>query len=251
MPRPLEGPRILHCDADWVIVHKPAHLLVHRTDMAFYDRENLRDWLMAELPSFARDGAAAERDGVLQPVNRLDRPTSGLVVFARNREAHRHAHAQFAEHRVEKEYIAVVRGHLPDGAVAEKPLPTGHNDVPKPARTRFETLGRAEWPVAITRYPTSRFSLVRCLPETGRYHQIRLHLRHLRHPIIGDTAHGDKPHNRYLAQEVGAPWMFLHAARLTLEHPRGGRVTYTSPVPALWEAPLKLWGWEVPGGRLP
>ena len=228
---------MLHLDDDLVIVHKPAHLLVHRTDWAYHDRENLRDWLLGQ-------GVARETGEQWQPVNRLDRPTSGLVVFARNREAHRVVHAQFAEHRIRKGYLAVVRGHLPDGSVAEKPLPTGHNDVPKVAWTRFETIGTAEWPVAITRYPTSRFSLVRCLPETGRYHQIRLHLRHLRHPVIGDTAHGDKPHNRYLATEVGAPWMFLHAGELTLEHPGGGQVTYRSPVPAIWDAPLLAWGWK-------
>ena len=109
---PPDPPRVLHTDADLAVVWKPNRLLVHRTDWAIEEQDNLKRWLVAELG-----------DPWVQPVHRIDRPTSGLVVFARTPEAHAHLHAQFVDHRVEKTYVALVRGWLPDGdVVVEKPL---------------------------------------------------------------------------------------------------------------------------------
>lgn len=232
-PKPTENHHVVHADVDLVVVFKPSHLLVHRTDMASQDTDNLRDRLIAE-------GTLDHRS---HPVNRIDRPTSGLVLFSRHLEAHRLLHAQFAEHRIEKRYVAIVRGWLEGPTVAEKPLPTGHNSIPKPAQTHFTPLAQAEWQVAITRYPTSRFSLVECRPSTGRYHQIRLHLRHLRHPIIGDTAHGDKPHNRHFAAHFVHRPLYLHAGALRLTHPDGSERTFSTPLPPSWQEVMAEFGW--------
>lgn len=233
-PRPTESHEVVYADPDLLVAFKPSHLLVHRTDMAAQDADNLRDRLIA--------------DGVLDyrahPVNRIDRPTSGLVLFSRHPEAHRFLHAQFVEHRIEKRYLAVVRGWLEAPATVEKPLPTGHNSTPKPALTHFRPLAQAEWDVAITRYPTSRFALVECTPETGRYHQIRLHLRHLRHPIIGDTAHGDKPHNRYFAAHFTHRPLYLHAGELQLTHPDGTQRRFHAPLPPSWQEVMTEFGWS-------
>ncbi len=233
-PRPTESHEVVYADDDLLVAFKPSHLLVHRTDMAAQDADNLRDRLIAE-------GALDYR---AHPVNRIDRPTSGLVLFSRHLEAHRFLHAQFVEHRIEKRYLAVVRGWLEAPATVEKPLPTGHNSTPKPALTHFRPLAQAEWDVAITRYPTSRFALVECTPETGRYHQIRLHLRHLRHPIIGDTAHGDKPHNRYFAAHFTHRPLYLHAGELQLTHPDGTQRRFHAPLPPSWQEVMAEFGWS-------
>ena len=219
---PPDPPRVLHTDADLAVVWKPNRLLVHRTDWAIEEQDNLKRWLVAELG-----------DPWVQPVHRIDRPTSGLVVFARTPEAHAHLHAQFVEHTVEKTYVALVRGWLPEGdVVVEKPLANGMGGQAKPARTQFTPLYRTELPVAITRYPTSRLSIVACRPATGRYHQIRLHLRHLRHPVVGDIAHGDREHNRYFATEWNLPYLLLHAHRIAFTGCSGERLEFTAAPPA-------------------
>jgi tRNA pseudouridine65 synthase len=233
-PKPSEAHRVVHSDNDLLVAMKPSHLLVHRTDLAAHDGDNLRDRLIAE-------GAL---DHQAHPVNRIDRPTSGLVLFARHPEAHRMLAAQFMEHRAEKRYVALVRGWLHDECTVEKPLPTSHNATPKPAATRFVPIAHFEWDAAITRYPSSRFSLVGCLPSTGRYHQIRLHLRHLRHPIIGDTAHGDKPHNRYFAAHFAHRPLYLHAGYLAVDHPDGTRHHWDAPLPGDWQEVMETFGWS-------
>jgi tRNA pseudouridine65 synthase len=212
---------VLHTDADLAVVWKPNRLLVHRTDWAIEEQDNLKRWLVEELG-----------DPWVQPVHRLDRPTSGLVVFARTPEAHAHLHAQFVDHTVEKSYVALVRGWLPDGeVVVEKPLANGMGGQAKPARTDFTTAFRTELPIAITRYPTSRLSIVACRPATGRYHQIRLHLRHLRHPVVGDIAHGDREHNRYFATEWNLPYLLLHAHRIAFTDLAGDVREFAAPPP--------------------
>ena len=234
LPVANEIPRILESDDHLAWVWKPNHLLVHRTDLAMHDLLNLKDWILETTDwSFA------------QPINRLDRPTSGLVLVARDVDALKMVSEQFAQHAVAKTYLAIVRGWTEDEGVIEKPLPTSHNSTPKEAITTYKTLGRAELPLAITRYETSRFSLVECTPQTGRFHQIRLHLKHLKHPIIGDTAHGDKPHNRYFAHHLNQPYLLLHSGELTLEHPHTAlEKTVQAPLPEHWKQTLDQLGWS-------
>ena len=135
----------------------------------------------------------------LQPVHRLDKPTSGIVLFAAPGDALNDLKLEFVHRRTTKVYWAIVRGWTEDEGVVEKPLPTAHNPKPKEAVTRYTTLARTELKVPVGPYETSRYSLVECRPETGRFHQIRLHFRHLRHPIVGDSRYGDKRHNRAVA----------------------------------------------------
>lgn len=216
-----DAPYLIFSDDDLAVVWKPNRLLVHRTDLAFHEEDNLKQWVMDALG-----------DPWVQPVHRLDRPTSGLVLFARNAATHAHLHAQFAEHSVRKTYIALVRGWMSEEElVVEKPLSNGMGGEAKPARTAFQSLYRTELPLAITRYPTSRLSIVACRPATGRYHQIRLHLRHLRHPVVGDIAHGDRQHNRYFAAEWNLPYLLLHAHRLAFTRLDGTEVEFTAPPP--------------------
>lgn len=229
-PTATESERVLLATEDWLVAYKPHHLLVHRTDWAVHDLENLKDRLLSA-------GWAHPSTGFLQPVHRLDRPTSGCVLFARTAEAHAALHRAFLAHEVTKSYAAILRGWLPEPeVVVEKPLPTSHSPVPKPARTVFRERARVEVEEAVTRYPTTRLCLVQAFPETGRFHQIRLHAKHLRHPILGDTAHGDRAHNRWM-RSAGCDFVLtLHAGALTFPWD-GGRVQVQAP----FSQPMTEW----------
>ena len=193
---------------------KPNRLLVHRTDIDFHEPHNLRDLVNKTRP----------RETWLQPVHRLDKPTSGIVLFARPGDALNALKLEFVHRRITKVYWAVVRGWTEDQGVVEKPLPTAHNPTPKEARTQYRTLARVELPHPVGPYQTARYSLVECRPETGRFHQIRLHFRHLRHPIVGDSRYGDKKHNRFVASHSGSDILLLHAGQLTVRHPMARQI---------------------------
>ena len=189
---------VIYDDGSVLAASKPNRLLVHRTDIDFHEPHNLRDLL----------NKTRKRDAWLQPVHRLDKPTSGIVLFATLGNALNALKLEFVQRRTKKCYWAVVRGWTGDEGLVEKPLPTAHNPTPKEARTHYRTLAKVELPHPVGPYQTARYSLVECRPETGRFHQIRLHFRHLRHPILGDTRYGDKKHNRFVASEYGSDIVF-------------------------------------------
>ncbi|MEC8361068.1 MAG: pseudouridine synthase, partial [Bacteroidota bacterium] len=235
MPDAAPSFRVLHEDAHLCAVVKPNRLLVHRTDIDFHEPHNLRDLL----------NKTRERDAWLQPVHRLDKPTSGIVVFAPAGDSLNALKLEFVHRRTSKTYYAVVRGWTEDQGVVEKPLPTAHNPVPKEAQTDYRTLARVELPHPVGPYETARYSVVECRPSTGRFHQIRLHFRHLRHPIVGDSRYGDKKHNRIVANHSGVDTLLLHAGRLAVRHPQGDRtLTLKAAVPEGWQAILDDWPWE-------
>ena len=214
---------------------KPNRLLVHRTDIDFHEPHNLRDLVNKTRP----------RETWLQPVHRLDKPTSGIVLFAHPGDALNALKLEFVHRRTTKVYWAVVRGWTEDQGVVEKPLPTAHNPTPKEARTQYRTLARVELPHPVGPYQTARYSLVECRPETGRFHQIRLHFRHLRHPIVGDSRYGDKKHNRFVASHSGSDILLLHAGQMTVRHPNGqADLELQAAVPEPWYVILDEWPWE-------
>jgi tRNA pseudouridine65 synthase len=118
---------------------------------------------------------------------------------------------------------------------------------PRPSGTTFHPLAQCELPFPVSRYDSARFSLLACTPHTGRYHQIRLHMRHFRHTIIGDSQHGDKPQNRAFASQVGVSGLLLHAHRFHFNHPDGNRVELTAASPELWGNISEATGWNFGG----
>lgn len=225
--------RLLHEDDRYIAVSKPPGLLMHRTAIDAHERENLRDIL--------RDHFS----GRLDPVHRLDKPTSGVVLLGKDTAAIDACKRQFEARTTTKEYLAVVRGHVLHSGCIGKPLPKGMDGVPKVARTTFEVLEVGTLPYPISRYPSARFSLLRCTPHTGRYHQIRLHMRHFRHPIIGDSQHGDKPQNRAFAAYTHTPGLLLHAHRFAFDHPDGGRLELQAGLPDRWSPVARATGWNL------
>lgn len=201
MPAPLL--RLLHHDGALVAVDKPSGMAVHR-------------------------GWSQERYTVLQvlrdqvgrhvyPVHRLDRSTSGALVLALDPETARALQEQFEAGEVRKRYLALVRGIPPEEGTVDHPIPRSPDGPRVPAVTWFRRLGTFE-----------RYSLLEVVPRTGRLHQIRRHLKHISHPLIGDVRYGKGEHNRLFRERFGLHRLALHALELRLANPQLG---FVAPVP--------------------
>lgn len=209
---------LIHRDDHLLAVHKPAGLLVHRSPIDRHETE------------FALQHARELNGGEhVYPVHRLDRPTSGLLLFARDPDTASRLGQAFMAGTVQKTYLALVRGWTPEAGVINHPLrehATDRRDTSeqpvREALTHYRRLATTEVPVAIERYPASRYSLVALQPQTGRKHQLRRHLQHISHPIIGDTNYGRTRHNHYFAQRFGTARLMLAATALSLRHPATG-----------------------------
>lgn len=222
---------VLYHDETMVAVDKPSGLLVHRS------------WLAREATEFALQRVRDQIGQRVYPVHRLDRPTSGILLFAKDSETARILTEQFTQRQISKHYHAIVRGYLGDGEL-DYPLreeldkiadaQADQNKEPQTAVTRYRCLQQIELPFAVsTKHQTSRYSLMQLEPFTGRKHQLRRHLSHLRHPIIGDTNHGDGRHNRFFREHFGLNRLLLAATRLHFLHPHSKEpVTIEQPVPA-------------------
>jgi len=199
--------KILFEDTEFIAIHKPSGILVHRTRISedtVFVLQLLRDQVGYHI----------------FPVHRLDRMTSGVLVFGKTKDAASSLSKLFREQQIDKTYLAVVRGHLPATGSIDYALARSPDHQKQPALTDYRTLDQTEIPHAISRYPTSRYSLVEVTPKTGRFHQIRKHFAHLRHPVIGDRPHGDCKHNKYLREKLGIRTMLLHAQSFSFIHPR-------------------------------
>lgn len=209
---------ILYEDQELVAINKPSGLLVHRSEI---DRHETQ---------FALQLVRNQVGCRVYPVHRLDKPTSGVLLFAKSSEIASRLVEQWRERTVDKKYLAIVRGYMPefthlDYAMRPPVDKYAKHEVEKPpqeAITDFRLMAQVEIPVAIDKYPQSRYSLVEATPHTGRKHQIRRHLKHLSHPIIGDARYGKGRHSRYFRDQLGAGRLLLHAWQLTMEHPITG-----------------------------
>jgi len=204
---------ILFEDEYYIAINKPNGLLVHRTRLA----EEKKEFALQLL----RDQTGLR----LHPLHRLDRGTSGVLLFAKSPEAAAPVVKAFQDREPEKTYLAIVRGYAPETGTIDWPIrPDKDNNLKEPqeAVTHFERLGTVELPIPVGRYETARFSLVKVKPETGRMHQIRKHLGHIRHYIIGDKKHGDWRQNLMFLEKLNSPTLLLHAASLAFVHPFSG-----------------------------
>ncbi len=192
-----------------VAIHKPAGLLVHRTKLA------------KDATEFALQILRDQIDHKVFPVHRLDRKTSGVLLFAKDQETNRIMQTQFMEREVGKRYKAIVRGWTDDEGTIDYAL-TNESGSEQEAVTHFKTLLRSEINLPNGKFSTARFSLVELNPETGRMHQLRKHLAHIFHPIIGDRPHGCNKQNKLFKEHFSMMEMMLHAEKLTFKHPKSG-----------------------------
>lgn len=229
---------------DWLVaVYKPAGMLVHRTKI---DAREMRVALQTVRNCLGRR---------VYPVHRLDKPVAGLLLMALSPEAARAMVALFAHGAVHKSYIAVVRGYTSasgsiDYALREQLDVTTDAlaDVGKTAQhaiTHFQRLATVELPLAVGRYPTARYSLLRVMPQTGRKHQIRRHMKHIFHPVIGDTTHGDGRHNQLFRRHLACYRLLLAAQGLRFIHPfTGVELALKEPLDGEFQNVLTALGWK-------
>lgn len=208
---------IIYCDEHLIAINKPSGLLVHRSEI---DRHETR---------FAVQLLRDQIGQMVYPVHRLDKPTSGILVFALSSDVARQLGDIFTRHELIKTYVALVRGFAPQQGIINHPLieeldkytdkKARRNKPAQEAITEFRSLAQIEFPFSIDKYPCTRYSLVQCIPRTGRKHQIRRHLKHISHPIIGDAKHGKGNHNRFFHEKFGCDGLMLASTQMEFTHP--------------------------------
>ncbi len=218
VPTPLP---ILYQSPDLVAIDKPHGLLVHRSPMA------------RDASEFAVQRLRDQLGQRVWPVHRLDRKTGGVLLFALSEAMNSAMQRQFMEGRVQKKYLAIVRGYTPDEQTIDYALRHPDTGVEQDALTYLKTLQRTEVALPFGKHATSRYSLVELTPTTGRMHQLRKHMAHIFHPIIGDRPHGCNKQNKLFLEKFEMNTMLLHAQRLTFTHPGTmEKITVTAPVQA-------------------
>jgi len=233
---------VIYQDDHFIAIDKPEKWLVHRSAIDKYETRFVLQVL---------------RDQVQQhlfPVHRLDKPTSGVLLFAFSPTVANALSQQFSEHTIQKHYLALVRGFTPmqgdiDHALSikddfkskrKRQVSTPQlSKLPQAALTRYRRRMCYELPVAIDRYPQSRFTLVEARPVTGRKHQLRRHLKHIAHPIIGDPKYGKSAYNHYFAAALATDRLLLHCESVELQHPvTGAPMTISAPLSGQFAALL-------------
>lgn len=234
--------KVLHLDEHLVAIDKPAGMMVHRSAIAapqeHYVLQTLRDQLGQHV----------------YPVHRLDRGTSGVLVMALDRASAHTLTDTFTRHQTAKVYLGFTRGWPAERGHIDHPLSRIEEDLPRVDRgvsaapqsavTDWERVGRLEVSSELGPHPTSRYALLQLTPQTGRQHQIRRHLKHISHPLIGDATYGKGPHNRWWAQRLGLARLWLHARWLELPHPATGEpLRLHAPPGPEWQQLCNCPGW--------
>ncbi|MBI5529383.1 MAG: pseudouridylate synthase [Deltaproteobacteria bacterium] len=203
---------VLYRDGDLLAVNKPSGLLVHRGI-------GCGPLVLTDLVRPLTCGGKAH------PAHRLDRSASGVMLFALNEDIARELQKMFAHGEIGKSYLALVRGRTPEQGIIDRPLNKKEGGPRLPSLTEFRCLHTVE-------IEPREVSLVLAFPRTGRLHQVRRHLRHISHPLIGDANHGQPALNRGFRERYGLARLALHALALTLAHPRtGAKLHITAPLP--------------------
>ena len=213
--RPSEKLEILYQDEFYLAVNKPSGLLVHRSPISKSEKR------------FALQIVRNQVGCHVFPVHRLDRPTSGVLLFALSSEAAKRAARLFQSNLIKKTYMAVVRGYIQESGTIDYPLKAldAHSQsVPHlPSVTCYRRMARIELPYAVDRYPTARYSLVALFPLSERRNQLRRHMKHISHPIIGDTRgdtrYGKSTHNHFFRNHFQVSRLLLAATTLKFSHP--------------------------------
>ena len=226
---------VLFEDEELVVINKPAGLLVHKTALAFGEEENALIQLRDQIGSW------------VAPVHRLDRATSGCLLFAKNEQVLPSLQSLFMDRAIEKRYLCIVRG-IPakKHALIDHPLTSERSGKLQEAQSKYRVLREAELPFDSTgRYPTSRYSLLEVELLTGRTHQIRRHLAHIRHYILGDRKHGDNKQNTYFETHFGLQNLLLHSWKLDFTHPlTHASLQLTCAPPPHFQAIVEKLGWS-------
>ncbi|MFN3017292.1 tRNA pseudouridine(65) synthase TruC [Vibrio coralliilyticus] len=236
---------IVFQDEYFVAVNKPAGMLVHRS------------WLDKHETQFVMQTLRDQIGQHVFPLHRLDRPTSGVLIFALSSGVASQVMPMFANHEMVKTYHAIVRGWIEEAGRLDYALKVEldkiadkHASQEKEAQeaiTDYHTLAKAEIPYSTGKFPTTRYCLMELKPLTGRKHQLRRHMAHLRHPIVGDTTHGDGKHNKLFREVYDSHRLLLHASSLEFVHPFTNQtVLIKAKVDDTWQKICDEFAWQMP-----
>ena len=234
---------ILYQDEHLVAVNKPSGLLVHRSMIDKTETE------------FALQLVRDQIGQYVYPVHRLDKPTSGVLVFALTKEMAKAMSELFKSRESHKEYIAIVRGYIDESGTIDYPLKEQFDKMtdskvqtdkePQEAVTEFKCLSSVELPYPVSRYKVARYSLVKLFPKTGRKHQLRRHMKHLFHPIVGDTTHGRGEHNKLFREKFDCHRLLLHASAISFVHPLSKQqMRIEAKIDEVFESLFLKFGWN-------
>lgn len=209
---------------EWIVaVNKPSNLLVHHS----YYARNIEETSLTEL-------LRSQFQQAVFPVHRLDRKTSGVILFAKNQLLVPDFQALFTLSQIEKKYEALLRGHTPDELLIDSPVKNERGNY-RDAETKLRTIRKFELDIPVIPYDVSRYSLVEFTPLTGRMHQLRKHANKISHPIIGDPKYGNRHHNHMFSEQLGINELFLHACSLRFRHPVTGKnLVLNAKKPDFW-----------------
>jgi len=238
---------ILFQDEYLVAINKPTGLLVHKS---MIDRHEIY---------FAMKMLRDQIGEWVYPIHRLDKPTSGVLLFALDSHTAKLMSEQFKEKTTKKTYIAVVRGYIEEEGAIEHALSVKLDKIadrdasnvvkePQEATTTFRRLETVELDIAVGKYEKTRYSLVELQPKTGRKHQLRRHMKHLSHHILGDTKYGRGEHNKMIRKEFNMQRLLLHATSLSFIHPyKLSQMLIKAKLDATFKALFEdfLWKYEV------
>jgi tRNA pseudouridine65 synthase len=234
---------VLYKDEFLIAVNKPSGLLVHKSPI---DRHETR---------FALQIVRDQIGQYVYPLHRLDKPTSGVLLFALKEEMAQSFSKMFEDGEVRKTYVAITRGHTPESGFIDHPLSqmldtkeqklAGITKEPQEAQTLFERLASVTIPYEVDKYPTTRYSLVKLDPKTGRKHQLRRHLKHISHHIVGDTKHGRGEHNKFFRVHFDIHRLLLHAFEMKFIHPiLNQELTIKAPFDDDFQRLFREFGWK-------
>ena len=238
---------VLFRDEHLVAIHKPSGLLVHRTSLDAHEQRFAVQLLRRQLRRR------------VYPVHRLDKGASGALLFGLDRETAAGLGETVRLHALRRTYLAVVRGCPPEAGEIDHPLVRRFDPAERgrkalfglsqDAMTRFRRLATVELPHHVDRYPTSRYSLLELSPRTGRRHQLRRHLSHASHHIVGDSTYGKGRHNRLFRELFGCHRLLLACVELRFDHPvTGAPLTIRAPLAEDFAAVVRALGWAGAAG---
>ncbi len=225
-------------------INKPSGLLVHRSPIDRHETEFAVQILRDQIGQF------------VYPVHRLDKPTSGVLLFALDKESAKLMGEQFRSRESKKSYLAVVRGYVDESGVIEHALSVKLDKIAdkdsfgdkeaQDATTHYRRVATVEIPFAVGKYDKTRYSLVSLEPQTGRKHQLRRHMKHISHHILGDTKYGRGEHNKLLREEFNCHRMLLHASSLQIKHPyTNDTLIIKAPLDETFKAIYKFFNWYI------
>lgn len=235
---------VLYKDEYLVAINKPTGLLVHKS---MIDRHEIY---------FAMKMLRDQIGQWVYPVHRLDKPTSGVLLFALDSHTAKLMSEQFKAHSIQKTYIAVARGYVDESGVIKHALKEKLDKIsdknvsthkePQEAITEFKCLDRIELDESVGRYNTVRYSLVELKPETGRKHQLRRHMKHINHHLLGDTKYGRGEHNKFVRKKYDMNRLLLHALTLELSHPyTSEKLKIKADFDSIFKMIFNEFGWRV------